>query len=100
MKQQLILTMCFISNCPVWLIDEPLTGLDPTNVYVFNRLLSHARENGHCILMSSHNLTNAADICTRVLFLKNGAIVEDVSDKQEKELDAIYREHFFLKEAF
>lgn len=100
MKQQVILTMYLISNCPIWLMDEPLTGLDPTNVYLFNQLLEHAKNNGHCILMSSHNLTNISEICTRVLFLKQGIIIEDISTEEEQDLDTIYQQLFFTREGF
>lgn len=98
MKQQLILTMYLISNCPIWLMDEPLTGLDPTNVYLFNQLITHAKNKGCCILMSSHNLTNISEICTRVLFLKQGIITEDISINTGKDLDATYRQLFFTRE--
>lgn len=98
MKQQLILTMYLISNCPIWLMDEPLTGLDPTNVYLFNQLITHAKNKGCCILMSSHNLTNISEICTRVLFLKQGVIIEDVANEEGKDLDATYRQLFFTRE--
>lgn len=98
MKQQLILTMYLISNCPIWLMDEPLTGLDPTNVYLFNQLITHAKNKGCCILMSSHNLTNISEICTRVLFLKKGIITEDISINTGKDLDATYRQLFFTRE--
>ncbi len=79
-------------------MDEPLTGLDPTNVYLFNQLITHAKNKGCCILMSSHNLTNISEICTRVLFLKQGIITEDISINTGKDLDATYRQLFFTRE--
>lgn len=94
MKQQLILTMYGISDAPFWLMEEPLNGLDPTNAYLFNQQMIKAQLENRSILMSSHNLANLSEICTRVLFLSEGQIIEEVSKKEKADLDKIYQTLF------
>lgn len=98
MKQQLILTMYLISDAPIWIIDEPLNGLDPTNAYLFNQLIERAKRENRLVLMSSHNLINISEICNRVLFLYEGSVVEKVYKDNESEssaLEEMYQKLFF-----
>ena len=99
MKQQLILTMYLISDAPIWIIDEPLNGLDPTNAYLFNQLMEKAKREGRLVLMSSHNLINISEICNRVLFLFEGSIVEN-TDNESSSLEEMYQKLFFKGENY
>lgn len=95
MKQQLLLTLYLISDASLLLLDEPLNGLDPTNVRRFNELIQHFQETGKMVLMSSHNLYNIKETCTRVLFLNEKKIIADIDVNDD--LDAFYDRQYVTK---
>lgn len=95
MKQQLLLTLYLISDASLLLLDEPLNGLDPTNVRRFNELIQHFQEAGKMVLMSSHNLYNIKETCTRVCFLNEKKIIADIDVNED--LDAFYDRQYVTK---
>ncbi len=58
------------------LFDEPTAGLDPTSAMEFRHLLRDklAREEGKTVVLSTHNLPEAQDICDRIAILDRGKI--------------------------
>lgn len=77
MKQRLALGIALITEPKLLILDEPTNGLDPEGVIEFRQLLKKfASENGMSILISSHILSELDKICTRVLFIKDGELVE------------------------
>lgn len=86
MKQRLALGIALINEPKLLILDEPTNGLDPEGVIEFRKLLKKfAAENGMSILISSHILSELDKICTRILFIKEGELVdmEDINRKQE-----------------
>lgn len=90
MKQHVLISMYVLSDCKLLLLDEPLNGLDPTSIFILNELFSRLRSEGKTVLLSSHNLTNISEICSKVLFLKNRKI-ESIVDAG-KDLEEYYKE--------
>lgn len=77
MKQRLALGIALINEPKLLILDEPTNGLDPEGVIEFRGLLKKfASESGMSILISSHILSELDKICTRVLFIKDGELVE------------------------
>lgn len=95
MKQQLLLTLYLMSDAPLLLLDEPLNGLDPTNVRRFNELIQYFKETGKMVLMSSHNLYNIQETCVRVLFLNEKKIIASIDVKED--LEAFYETQYVAK---
>jgi ABC-2 type transport system ATP-binding protein len=58
------------------LLDEPFSGLDPEMIALAKRLVCKLRKRGVGILLSTHDLLMAEDICDTVLFMNQGKIVE------------------------
>lgn len=56
MKQHVILAMYLVSDASLMLIDEPLNGLDPTSIQLFERVFGHLRHQGKSLLVSSHQM--------------------------------------------
>jgi ABC-2 type transport system ATP-binding protein len=77
MQRKLLLCRALLRNTPILLFDEPMTGLDPASALEFRSLLRDrlAREEGKSILLSTHNLNEAQDICNRVGILHRGKIL-------------------------
>jgi sodium transport system ATP-binding protein len=57
------------------LLDEPTNGLDVMAVRTLRRLLQQLREQGHCILFSSHVMQEIAALCDEVVVIAHGRVV-------------------------
>jgi len=76
MKQRLALGIALIKEPKLLILDEPTNGLDPNGVIEFRELLKKfASENGISVLISSHILSELDKISTRILFIKDGELV-------------------------
>jgi ABC-2 type transport system ATP-binding protein len=77
MQRKLLLCRALLRNTPVLLFDEPTAGLDPTAAVEFRSLVRDklAREQGTTVLMSTHNLNEARDVCDRIAILDRGKII-------------------------
>ena len=66
MKQKLVVIGALIHNPPVWILDEPLGGLDPRAAHLLKEeMLRHCRE-GNTVFFSTHVLEVAEKLCTRI----------------------------------
>lgn len=78
-RQRLHLALETIHDPPLLILDEPTTGLDPDGTRrLWDRLADWSRE-GRTILLSSHDLADVSERCTRVLLLHGGRIIADGS---------------------
>lgn len=76
-KQKIALIAAFVSRPELVVLDEPTSGLDPLMQQAFLQLIRQERDNGTTIFMSSHILSEVADVCSRVVLIANGKIVRD-----------------------
>ena len=74
MEQLLVLAMAFISDTAVLLLDEPMNCLDPTNRIVVQDLLRQYRQQGKCIILSTHQLAEIDGLADMVWFIKDAGI--------------------------
>ena len=72
MVQKLGLVSCFMLDCPLLILDEPLSGLDPRARYHFKQLMRAERDKGRTVLYSTHLLADAEDLCDRFGILHGG----------------------------
>lgn len=75
MQQRLLFGMCLISSCDLLLMDEPMNGLDPSNIKLISESIKQLRDENKIVLFSSHILNNVDELCDRVIFLKQGRMV-------------------------
>lgn len=84
MKQHLLLAMAIINQPKLLILDEPLNGLDPTSAIRVRELLLALEREGTAILLSSHNLAEIDRVTSKVLFLKDGKLIqEDLKEFEE-----------------
>lgn len=81
-KQKIALVAAFVTEPKLVVLDEPTSGLDPVMQDVFLDTVRAAAARGATIFMSSHYLQEVAEVCSRVLLMKDGRIVEDLSAEQ------------------
>lgn len=77
-KQKIALIAAFMTNPELVILDEPSSGLDPLMQQNFLELVREESQKGTTIFMSSHYLNEVADVCTRILLIKNGELVKDI----------------------
>ena len=85
-KQKIALIAAFMTKPDLVILDEPSSGLDPLMQQRFLELVREQARAGMTIFMSSHYLNEVIDVCSRVLLIKNGALVKDIA---ASELEAV-----------
>ncbi|MCL2004143.1 MAG: ABC transporter ATP-binding protein [Oscillospiraceae bacterium] len=74
MKQKLALTGALIHKPPLWILDEPLTGLDPKSALALKEeMRAHCRE-GNTVFFSTHILEVAERLCDRIGIIYQGRL--------------------------
>jgi ABC-2 type transport system ATP-binding protein len=77
MQRRLLLCRALIRDTSIIVFDEPTTGLDPNGAAEFRNLLVNrlARQEGKTILLSTHNLQEAEELCDRIAILDRGKVI-------------------------
>ena len=75
MKQRLGIAAALLRDPKLLILDEPTTGLDPAGQRDMRDLIRSLAERGLTVLLSSHNLAEVGDLCTRVAIVRSGRIV-------------------------
>lgn len=74
MKMRLNFCRALLNNPDILFLDEPTSGLDPANAKIMKDLIIERKQKGATILLTTHNMTAAEDICDRVAFIVDGRI--------------------------
>ncbi len=84
MKQRVVISSCLIHNPCVIVIDEPMVGLDPRSARVVKNVLVEKARQGVTIFLSTHTLSVAEQICTRIGIIDNGELIVEGSIEEIK----------------
>ena len=96
-KVQLILVMS--REAELYVLDEPIGGVDPAaRDYILDTILRNYSENA-TLIISTHLITDVEKILDDVIFINRGNIVltstvDDIREKENKSVDALFREVF------
>ncbi len=96
MKQKITIMSALIHNPKVWILDEPLTGLDPNSIYQVKECMKEHASQGNIVFFSSHLIDIVEKLCQRIAIIKNGHIL-CVKTLQEIEDSGYTLEQFYLK---
>lgn len=77
MKQKICMMGSLIHNPPLWILDEPMVGLDPRTMRAVSDYMRAYAEKGGAVLFSTHNLDAVKRICDRAVVIRNGLIELD-----------------------
>ncbi|MFP4462214.1 MAG: ABC transporter ATP-binding protein [Thermotogota bacterium] len=75
MKQKLSLIAALIHNPPVWILDEPIVGLDPESAYRLKKMMKSHSQKGKTVFFSTHVMEIVEKVCDRVAIISKGEIV-------------------------
>lgn len=100
MKQRIAIAAALLHHPKFIIVDEPMVGLDPQSAKLVKDLFSRKSAEGTAILMSTHSLNIAEEICSRIGIINEGKIIfdDDLSRLKEfKEREYTNLESFFLE---
>jgi sodium transport system ATP-binding protein len=79
MKQRVSLARALVHDPPVLILDEPTSGLDPIVSRTVEEAVQSLARAGKCVLFSTHLLSQAEEICTRLGLIAHGRVVAEGS---------------------
>lgn len=72
MRQKMMVAAALVHNPAVWILDEPLTGLDPKSAYNLKNMMREHADAGNSVLFSTHVLEVAEKLCDKVIIINHG----------------------------
>ena len=96
MKQKISIMGALIHNPKLWVLDEPMTGLDPASSYELKQLMREHCKAGNTVFFSTHVLEVAEKLCDKIAIINNGSIVlegnmdEIMSKQKDASLEKIF----------
>ncbi|GAF12270.1 ABC transporter, ATP-binding protein EcsA [Bacillus sp. JCM 19046] len=75
MRQKVMIMSAFLAEPSLYVVDEPIVGLDPVGIQSFLNWISAMKEQGAAVLMSTHILATAERYCDRFVILHQGEVV-------------------------
>lgn len=75
MRQKVIVIGALLTNPDIWILDEPLTGLDPQAAFDLKKMMKEHAKSGHTVIFSTHVLAVAEQLCDRFGILKKGKLI-------------------------
>ena len=95
MKQKITIMSALVHNPKVWILDEPLTGLDPNSIYQVKECMKQHAAEGNIVFFSSHLIDIVEKLCGRIAIIKKGHI-KCIKSVDEIEALGISLEQFYL----
>lgn len=97
MKQKICLIGSLLHQPKLWVLDEPMMGLDPTTTSQVKKCVKDYASKGNTVLFSSHNLDIVEKLCDKVGIIREGELVAFVDLKQAKQDPDFDLEEYFAK---
>ena len=98
-KEKVQLIMVMSRNAQLYILDEPIAGVDPAaRDYILRTIISNYNENA-TVLISTHLITDIEKILDEVIFIRDGKVVlqdtvENIREQKGKSVDSYFREVF------
>lgn len=100
MKQKICMMGSLMHRPKLWILDEPMTGLDPVTMRSVLQFMRSYVSHGNAILFSSHDLNVVAKVCDRVVMLRKGKqlLNLDVAVQKAQDPNFDFEEYFLAHE--
>jgi len=95
MKQKLMVIAALIHEPKVWILDEPLTGLDPQSAFQLKQLMRSHADKGNTVFFSSHVIDVVEKVCDRIGIINHGKLVavdtlENIRADEKVSLESLF----------
>ena len=77
MRQKMMVIAALLHKPPVWILDEPMVGLDPKSAFELKQMMRDHAKAGNTVFFSTHVLEVAEKLCDKVMIIKKGHILYD-----------------------
>lgn len=94
MKQKICIIAALIHNPKLWVLDEPMVGLDPQSMFDIIEEMKKHTEAGNTVFFSSHNIDLVAKLCDRVAIIHDGelcALIDLHEEGKRETLEETFR---------
>ncbi|MFD1065769.1 ABC transporter ATP-binding protein [Oceanobacillus locisalsi] len=86
MRQKIMITSVLLHDPDIWILDEPLTGLDPKSSYALKQMMREHADKGKTVFFSSHGLEVVEQLCDEVAIINHGRLlfygtIEELQDE-------------------
>ena len=105
MRQKIMIMGALIHDPSVWILDEPLTGLDPQSAFELKKMMREHAEKGKTVFFSTHVLEVAEKLCDEICIIKKGELLYEgtmddlkANHKKQTSLENIFLELTDIKE--
>lgn len=75
MKQKIVVMGALLHDPAVWILDEPMTGLDPRSSFILKEMMREHADAGKTVFFSTHILEVAEKICDRIAIINRGRLI-------------------------
>ena len=75
MKQKITIMSALVHNPKIWVLDEPLTGLDPESIFQVKECMKEHAARGNIVFFSSHLIDVVERVCHRIAIIRKGQIL-------------------------
>jgi len=79
MRQRVSLIRCFLNDASVLLLDEPTSNVDPYTGSIIRDIIVKIKEKGKTIILTTHNMLEAEQLCDQLVLLNEGVVLEQGS---------------------
>ncbi|MCQ2514992.1 MAG: ABC transporter ATP-binding protein [Ruminococcus sp.] len=98
MRQKIMVAAALVHSPDVWILDEPLIGLDPKSAFELKSMMREHADSGHCVFFSTHVLEVAEKLCDKVVIIKKGkALYKGTLENLENQNKGKSLEQIFLE---
>lgn len=74
-RQKVMIIGVLLHEPKVWILDEPMTGLDPNAAFILKEKMKEHAQKGNVVLFSTHVLEVAEKLCSRIVIIEGGKAV-------------------------
>lgn len=98
MRQKIMVVAALVHDPDVWILDEPLIGLDPTSAFELKKMMREHADKGNSVFFSTHVLEVAEKLCDKIAIIDKGKVVfigtlKELKDKYDKkDLEELFME--------
>lgn len=86
MRQKINIIGVLLHDPSIWILDEPMVGLDPESAYILKKKMKEHAAKGNTVFFSTHVLSLAEELCDEIMIIDNGKTIfkGDLSSIKEK----------------